>query len=160
MSLKLFLSLNGLFFNVSLYFIPKTFKRPQSRVTSSGSTVNSWMNFFLFIYFFCLFFYLILFLCIYLFIFSFLSFACLFCFFVLWLLILFLFCIGIFCSCVLLSLSFFSFWHGDFISLWMGLGLMFRWSESKISYLGVVYKFLNVGMDLVVIKELFIILYI
>ena len=160
MSLKLYLSLNGLFFNVSLYFIPKTFKRPQSRVTSSGSTVNSWMNFFLFIYFFCLFFYLILFLCIYLFIFSFLSFACFFCFFVFWMLILFFFFIGLFCSCVLLSLSFFSFWHRDFISLWVGLSLIFRWSENKISYLGVVYKFLNEGMDLVVIKELFTILYI
>ena len=38
--------------------------------------------------------------------------------------------------------------------------LIFRWSENKIFYLGVVYKFLSVGMELAVIKELFIILYI
>ena len=159
MSLKLFLSLTGLFFNVSFFqcFIPEKFKRLQSRVTSSGATVNTWMNFFLFIYLF--FFVFILFLCIYLFIFSFLSFVC-FCLFVSWLFILFLFFIGLFCCCVLLSLSFFSFSQGDFISLWVGLGLIFRWLENKICYLGAVYKFLNVGMDLVVIKELFIILYI
>ena len=47
-----------------------------------------------------------------------------------------------------------------FISLRVGLGLIFRWSEIKISYFGVVYKFLTVGMELVVIKDLFIILYI
>ena len=75
MSLKLFLSLNGLFFNVSLYFIPKTFKRPQSRVISSSTTVNSWMLFFyLFICFFCFF---ILFY-FYVFIYFFLSLLCLF----------------------------------------------------------------------------------
>ena len=148
--------MNGLFFNVSLYFIPETFKRPQSRVNSSGATINSWMNFCLFICLLFLFFYFILFLCIYLFIFSFLPFACFFCLFVLWLLILFLIFIGLFCSCVLLSLSFFPFWHGDFISLWVGLGLIFRWSENKISYLGAVYKFLNVGMDLAVLKNYYL----
>ena len=47
-----------------------------------------------------------------------------------------------------------------FISLRMGLGLIFHWSETEISYCGVVYKFLSVGMELAVIKELFIILYI
>ena len=41
-----------------------------------------------------------------------------------------------------------------FISLRVGLGLIFRWSEIKISYFGVVYKFLSVGMELVVIKNL------
>ena len=158
MSLKLFLSLTGLFFNVSFFqcFIPEKFKRLQSRVTSSGATVNTWMNFFLFIFFFFCFYFIF----VYLFIFSFLSFVCLFCLFVSWLFILFLFFIGLFCCCVLLSLSFFSFSQGDFISLSVGLGLIFRWLENKICYLGAVYKFLNVGMDLVVIKELFIILYI
>ena len=47
-----------------------------------------------------------------------------------------------------------------FISLQVGLGLIFRWSETKIFYFGVVYKFLSMGMELGVIKELFIILYI
>ena len=41
-----------------------------------------------------------------------------------------------------------------FISLRVGLGLIFCWSETKISYFGVVYKFLSVGMELVVIKNL------
>ena len=45
-----------------------------------------------------------------------------------------------------------------FISLQVGLGLIFRWSEIKISYFGVVYKFLSLNMELVVIKDLFIIL--
>ena len=40
----------------------------------------------------------------------------------------------------------------------MGLGLIFHWLETKISYFGDVYKFLSVGMELAVIKELFIIL--
>ena len=108
MSLKLFLSLTGLFFNVSFFqcFIPEKFKRLQSRVTSSGATVNTWMNFVLFIY---LFFFCFYFIFVYLFIFSFLSFVCLFCLFVSWLFILFLFFIGLFCCCVLLSLSFFPF---------------------------------------------------
>ena len=147
--------MNGLLFNVSLYFIPETFKRPQSRVNSSGATINSWMKFF-FIYLFAFFVFLFLFVCIYLFIFSFLPFACFFGLFVLWLLILYLFFIGLFCSCVLLRLSFFPFWHRDFISLWVGLGLIFRWSENKISYLGAVYKFLNVGMDLAVLKNYYL----
>ena len=147
--------MNGLLFNVSLYFIPETFKRPQSRVNSSGATINSWMKFF-FIYLFAFFVFLFLFVCIYLFIFSFLPFACFFGLFVLWLLILYLFFIGLFCSCVLLRLSFFPFWHRDFIWLWVGLGLIFRWSENKISYLGAVYKFLNVGMDLAVLKNYYL----
>ena len=147
--------MNGLLFNVSLYFIPEKFKRPQSRVNSSGATINSWMKFF-FIYLFAFFVFLFLFVCIYLFIFSFLPFACFFGLFVLWLLILYLFFIGLFCSCVLLRLSFFPFWHRDFISLWVGLGLIFRWSENKISYLGAVYKFLNVGMDLAVLKNYYL----
>ena len=83
-----------------------------------------------------------------------------------WLLILFLFFIGLFvvCVCVLLSWSFFFaslfILCAVFISLRVGLGLIFCWSETKISYFGVVYKFLSVGMELVVIKDLFIILYI
>ena len=65
------------------------------------------------------------------------------------------------CVCVLLSLSFFPplfILCAVFISLQVGLGLIFHWSETKISYFGVVNKFLSVGMELAVIKELFIIL--
>ena len=47
-----------------------------------------------------------------------------------------------------------------FISLRVGLRLILHWSETKISYFGVVYKPLSVDMELAVIKELFIILYI
>ena len=65
---------------------------------------------------------------------------------------------------MLLSWSFFSPYLfilcAVFISLRVGLGLIFRSSEIKISYFGVVYKFLSVGIELVVIKDLFIILYI
>ena len=49
----------------------------------------------------------------------------------------------------------FFFCHAGFISLWVGL--IFCWLENDISYLGVVYKFLSVGMELAVIKELFVI---
>ena len=66
------------------------------------------------------------------------------------------------CVCVLLSLSFFPplfILCAVFISLQVGLGLILDWSETKISYFGVVNKFLSVGMELAVIKELFIILY-
>ena len=42
-----------------------------------------------------------------------------------------------------------------FISLWVGLGLIFCWSENKICYFAVVWKYLRVGMELAVIKELF-----
>ena len=65
--------------------------------------------------------------------------------------------------CTLFSLSFFPSLFilcAVLISLQVGLGLIFCWSETKISYFGVVYEFLSVGMDLAVIKELFIILYI
>ena len=152
----------------------------QSRVTSSGATVKSWMWFFLllllFVYFLFikfLFFYLIMYLfCT----FSPLPvcFAC-FCFvavdffyFLLAYLCMFV-CVSVcvcecVCLCVLLSLSFFFFplffLCAVFISLRVGLGLILRWSETKISYFGVVYKLLSVGMELAVIKELFIILYI
>ena len=68
------------------------------------------------------------------------------------------------CVCVLLSLSFFFpslfILCAVFILLPVGLGLIFHWLETKISYFGDVYKFLSVGMELAVIKELFIILYI
>ena len=71
------------------------------------------------------------------------------------------------CVCVLLSWSFFFLFPSllilcaVFISLQVGLGLIFCWLEIKISYFGVVYQFLSVGMELVVIKVfLFIILYI
>ena len=80
--------------------------------------------------------------------------------YVLWLLILFLFFIGLsFVVCFYVCLF---FWHAGFISLWLGLGLIFRWSEIQISYLEVVNNFLSVGMqlELAVIKVLFIILYI
>ena len=65
------------------------------------------------------------------------------------------------CVCVLLSLSFFPplfILCAVSISLQVGLGLIFHWLETKISYFGVVNKFLSVGMELAVIKELFIIL--
>ena len=129
--------------------------RLHSRVTSSGATVNSWMIFFY------LFIFLYFILC--LFIFSFLSFACLLC--------LFSFCDCWFCFYFLLayfwlsvlSLSFFSlfvYFKHSFHFIVVGLGLIFHWSENKISYFGVVYKFFSVAMELAVIKELFIILYI
>ena len=146
------------FFSMFLYSLfQKRLKGhgPESPVLAPQLIVG-WFFFDLFISFFCFFFYFILFSCIYLFFFSFLPFACFFGLFVLWLLILYLFFIGLFCSCVLLRLSFFPFWHRDFISLWVGLGLIFRWSENKISYLGAVYKFLNVGMDLAVLKNYYL----
>ena len=43
-----------------------------------------------------------------------------------------------------------------FISLWVGLGSIFCLLKNKISYFGVLYKYLNVGMEVAVIKELFI----
>ena len=43
-----------------------------------------------------------------------------------------------------------------FISLWVGLDLNFSWSENKISYFGAAYKYLSRGIELAVIKELFI----
>ena len=110
---------------------------------------------------------MIFFFCFCLFIFSFLSFACLFC--------LFLFCGCWFCFYFLLVyfllcafkfvFFFFSFpslfiLRSVFILLCVGLGLIFRCLENKISYLGVVYKFLSMGMELAVIKKLFIVLYI
>ena len=130
--------------------------RLQSRATSSGATVNSWMNF-LFVYLFIYF--LILFLCIYLviylFILSFLSLFFFACFF-LWLLNLFLFVIDLFLLLLLLWAFKFVifFWHAGFISLWVGLGLIFHWSENKIFYLGAGYKFLRVGMELAVKNQL------
>ena len=66
--------------------------------------------------------------------------------------------------CVILSLSFFCFFFSlfilriIFISLGMGLGLIFCWSENKICYFAVVCKYLRVGMELAIIIELFTIL--
>ena len=132
--------------------------RLQSRVTSSGTTVNSWMIFFIVI----IFFYFIKFLFIYLF-FPFspllVCFAC-FCFVAVYYVLIFYWPIFL---CVLLSLSSppsFFILRAGFISLLVGLGLIFHWSEIKISHFGVVYNFLSVDMELTVIKELFIILYI
>ena len=134
--------------------------RLQSKVTSSETTVNSWMIY-LFIYLFIYF----LFLFIYLF-FPFspllVCFAC-FCFVAID--FVFIFYWPIFC-CVLLNLPFFSFlfclclFYVQFYFIVRGLGLIFHCSENKISYFGVLYKFLSMGMKLAVIKELFIILYI
>ena len=134
-------------------------KAIQSRVTSSGATDKSWMCVCFFIYIFfillLLFFYFIL-LNFYLFIYLIMYLFCIFSpllVFVLWLLI-FLFFIGLFvcvcvCVCVLLSLSSFPpslfILCAGFISLLVGLGLIFRWSETKISYFGVIYNFLMVG---------------
>ena len=122
--------------------------RLHSRVTSSGTTVNSWIIFFIY----CL---------IYLFIFSFLSFICLFCLFLFcgcW--FCFYFCWPFYC-CLLLSFSFLPLYlSAVFISVWVELGLIFHWSENRISYFRVIYKYLSMGMELGVIKELCIILYI
>ena len=149
-------------------------KAIQSRVTSSGATDKSWMCvcffiyiFFilllLFFYFILLNFYLFIYLFNYVFILHFLSFAC-FCFVAVDFFIFYWpICVCV-CVCVLLSLSSFPpslfILCAGFISLLVGLGLIFRWSETKISYFGVIYNFLRVGMELAVIKELFMILYI
>ena len=105
--------------------------------------------------------------------FTFLLIACLFC--------LFLFCGCSFffywpfcccccwCVCVCVCVCTFKFIFifpffilcAVFISLRVRLGLFFHWSETRISYFGVVYKkFLSVGMEWAVINKLFIILYI
>ena len=126
--------------------ICSTCVRLQSTVTSSGTTVNNWMNFFKKICLICLYFiFMYLYLCIYMFC------GCWFCFY-------FLLAYLLLCAFKFV----FSFWHAGFISFWLGLALIFPWSEKKISYLEVVNKFLSVGMqlELAVIKELFIILYI
>ena len=75
---------------------------------------------------------------IYLFIFSFLSFACLFSMFVL---PVFFF--------VTVDFVFIFYW---LLFCWVGLGLISPWSENKISYFGVAYKFLSVGLEVTVIK--------
>ena len=139
--------------------------RLKSRVTSSGSTVKSWMIFLVFLWLLIFFlFYFIKFLFIYLLMHLFFTFPplCMLIFFF------FYWPICCLCVCVLLSWHFFFFFFFSslfilcavFISLRVGLGLIFRWSEIKISYFGVVYKFFTVGMELVVIKDLFIIFYI
>ena len=114
---------------------------------------------YLFFFFILLNFYLFIYLFIYVFIFYFLSFVAVdFGFIFYWPicclcmcafnLIFYFFCTSLFILCAV------------FISLQVGLGLFFRWSEIKIYYFGVVYKCLSVGMELVVVKDLFIILYI
>ena len=114
------------------------------------------MCFFIVINFFSILFYYTF---IYLFMYLFFTFS------PLWLLILFLFAYLLF-VCVLLRFFLFLFFPSlfilcaVFISLRVGLGLIFCWSEIKIPYFGVVYKFLSEGMELVVVKHLFIILYI
>ena len=126
------------------------------------------LDFFYYCFYFFFLFYFINFLFIYLCIYFLLSLLCLFVLlvFVLWLLTLFLFFIGLFvCACVRAFKFIFFFpsfiiLRAVFTSLRVGLGLIFCWSEIKIFYFGVVYKFLSVGMELAVIKELFIILYI
>ena len=59
---------------------------------------------------------------------------------------------------VFLLLLFFFILSAIFISLWVGLGLIFCWSENKICYFAVVCKYLRVGMELAIIIELFTIL--
>ena len=122
--------------------------RLKSRVTSSGATVNSWMIFFVFTYFIFLF----------LFIFYFLSFAC-FCFVVDFV---FIFHWRIFCALLSSSFSLALFiFLCSFHFIVGGVRFKrFQWSENKIFYFGVVYKFLSMSIELAVIKELFIILYI
>ena len=31
--------------------------------------------------------------------------------------------------------------------MWVGLGLIFHWSENKFSYFGIAYKYLRVGIE-------------
>ena len=118
--------------------------RLQSRVTSSGATVNSWMNF-LFIYLFYLFFFslfyfifmcLFTYLCIALFPFSplFVCFAAVDFVFICYWPNFFVVVVVVFFVCCF-------FCHAGFISLWVGL--IFCWLENNISYLGDVYKFLS-----------------
>ena len=57
-----------------------------------------------------------------------------------------------FCCYVLLSLSFSSslfvfFLSEVFILMWVGLGMIFCWSENKFSCFGFVCKYWSVGMD-------------
>ena len=141
-----------------------TWVRLQSRITSSGTTVKSFLFFFIAInfFFFCikfLFIHLFIYLFIYLFMQLFFTFS------PLWLLILFLFFIGLFVVCVCgFKLIFFFIIIPPLCLFYLQFsfhcGWGFRWSEIKISYFGVVYKHLSVGMELVVVKDLFIILYI
>ena len=132
--------------------------RLQSRATSSGATVNSWMNFlFIWIFIYLFFNFIFMYLFSYLFIYFVLSLLVFFLLvFFLWLLNLFLFVIDLFLLLLLLWAFKFVifFWHAGFISLWVGLGLIFHWSENKIFYLGAGYKFLRVGMELAVKNQL------
>ena len=118
--------------------------RLQSRVTSSGATVRCVCFLFVLLLLIVFLFCFIKFLFIYVFIFYFLSLACLFC--------LFLFCgccCCCLCVCVCVCVYTFKFIYifpslfilcEVFISLRVGLGLFFCWSETEISYFGVVYK--------------------
>ena len=123
-----------------------TVVRLQSRVTSSGATVRCVCFLFVLLLLIVFLFCFIKFLFIYVFIFYFLSLACLFC--------LFLFCgccccCLCVCVCVCVCVYTFKFIYifpslfilcEVFISLRVGLGLFFCWSETEISYFGVVYK--------------------
>ena len=113
--------------------------------------------FFFSFYFFSFFFFLIFFYFCFFFFFYFLSIVAILMFIFYW-------PICCLCECAFKLIFFFPPYFfilcAVFISLRVGLGLIFCCSEIKISYFGVVYKFLSVGMELVVIKDLFIILYI
>ena len=64
-----------------------------------------------------------------------------------------LLCLFLFCGLCAFKFHLFIFLSAVFISLSLGLGLIFSWSENKISYFGVVYKFLSVGMELAKLKN-------
>ena len=64
-----------------------------------------------------------------------------------------LLCLFLFCGLCAFKFLLFIFLSAVFISLWLGLGLIFSWSENKISYFGVVYKSLSVGMELAKLKN-------
>ena len=150
--------------------------RLQSRFTSSG-----WMDWLIVGWFFYLFTYLFIDLFIHLFtylltysffslfslLFFFSLFVCLLCLLLFcgcWLCFYFLLVYFLFFVVVCFYVFFFFFFCSLFIlsavliSLSVGLGLIFRWSENKTSYFGVVYKYLRVGMEVTVIKEIFIIM--
>ena len=124
----------------SLNFQVSQVLAPQLRV--------EWIFFFVINFFFFYFILLNFYLCIYVFIFYFLSFVAVD--FVL----IFYWPICCLCVCAFKLIFFFASLFilcAVFISLRVGLGLIFRWLEIKISCFGIVYKFLSVGMELVVV---------
>ena len=138
--------------------------RLQSRVASSGVTVKSWMFFCFFLLLLIVFLFSFIKCLFYLFMYLFCTFSpllvCFACF--CFVAVDFFYFLLAYCVCVC-AFKFIFFFPSLFILcaviISLGWGI-FCWSETKISYFGVVYKFLSVGIELAVIKELFIISYI